>query len=293
VIIPVLNGEQTIKECLVSLLRMDYPPERREIIVVDNGSTDRTADIVKYYPVRYVTEHQRGIPPARNRGIDASNGQIVVFTDADCIVTTAWLRELVQGFDSEEVGVVAGELMTYPPQNSTERYQAIYKPRWNEQNLSYADKPYFITACVAIRREVFEEIGLFDPKFSGVAGSDIDFSWRFFQRSRFKFKFRPRAVVFHRHRTSAQALFKRYFRIGQGQALLMRKHPQNIKWVWEQEIRAHKDLVLTLLALGRAAIYSRSKNGEMSELSFQYLELVRKLSERIGFIYGRLWRFRA
>ena len=54
VIIPVLNGERTIRECLVSFLRMDYPSEQREILVVDNGSTDRTAEIIKSFPVRYL-----------------------------------------------------------------------------------------------------------------------------------------------------------------------------------------------------------------------------------------------
>jgi glycosyltransferase involved in cell wall biosynthesis len=292
VIIPVLNGERTIKECLDSLLRMDYPKERREIIVVDNGSTDRTADIVKQYPVRYVMEEKRGIPPARNRGIDASNGQIVVFIDADCIATTICLRELIHGFDIEEVGAVAGEVVAFPPKTPTERYMAIYKPRWNEQNLSNLEKPYFITACLAIRREVFEEIGSFDPKFSGVAGSDVDFSWRFFERSRFKFSFRPKAVVFHRHRDTASALFKRHLRFGQGQALLILNHPRKVRWGWKQEINAYKDLLLTIILLVRSTIFHKSKNKEMSESSYQYFELIRKLSERIGFTYASIRRLK-
>ena len=62
VIVPALNEEQNIRECLVSLLEADYPPERREILVVDNGSTDRTAEIVKSFPVRYLREERRGVP---------------------------------------------------------------------------------------------------------------------------------------------------------------------------------------------------------------------------------------
>jgi len=92
VIVPVLNGERTIRECIVSLLNMDYPVERREILVVDNDSTDRTTDIIKNFPVRYLREERRGASHARNRGIEASKGAILAFTDADCAVTTRWLR---------------------------------------------------------------------------------------------------------------------------------------------------------------------------------------------------------
>lgn len=83
---------------------MDYPPERREILVVDNGSRDRTGQIVASYPVTLLREVLRGPAAARNRGIEASRGQLLAFTDADCVVTTRWLQELVLGFEDEDVG---------------------------------------------------------------------------------------------------------------------------------------------------------------------------------------------
>ncbi len=124
VIVPALNEERTIRECIVSLLRMDYPQERREILMVDNGSTDRTAEIIKSFPVRYLREERRGASYARNRGIEASKGEILAFTDADCVVTTGWLRELVRGFEDEGVGSVEGETVAYPPVTPIEQHQA-------------------------------------------------------------------------------------------------------------------------------------------------------------------------
>ncbi len=115
IIIPVLNGERTIRACLNSILHSDYPGEKREIVVIDNGSTDRTAEIVKTFPVQYLLEARRGVSYARNRGIEASRGGILAFTDSDCVVSRRWLPEIVQGFGDEKIGGMEGETVDYPP----------------------------------------------------------------------------------------------------------------------------------------------------------------------------------
>ncbi|MDV2495081.1 MAG: glycosyltransferase [bacterium] len=288
VIIPVLNGERTIRECLVSLLKMDYPQERREILVVDNGSTDSTAEIVKSFPVRYLREERRGASYARNRGIEASTGEIVAFIDADCTVTTLWLRELVQGFDAEDVGVVGGELVAYPPKTSAERYFAMRKPLWHTRTINYPISPWFLSGNTAFRREVFDQVGLFDPQF--VACEDIDYSWRFFQNKNFKLIYRSKAVVFHRHRLTTWELFKQYRRYGLGQAILRRKYQKELSWGWKREFRAYGDLLLAVVALGRAAILSMIKGRETTRFSYLYCDLACKLGARVGFISGTLRR---
>ena len=75
IIIPVYNGEQNISQCIAAVLSLDYPKDAYEIIVVDNASTDRTAEIVRDLSVKYVFETNRGIPFARNRGIEESSGK--------------------------------------------------------------------------------------------------------------------------------------------------------------------------------------------------------------------------
>src|SRR5689334_14241359 len=99
-----------IDRCLTAVLNVDYPAEQREIVVVDNGSRDRTAEIVERYPVTLLHEARRGSAAARNRGIEAARGDVVACTDADCLPTTVWLRELVKPFARAEVGGVAGEI---------------------------------------------------------------------------------------------------------------------------------------------------------------------------------------
>ena len=224
VIIPVLNGERTIRDCLVSLLRMDYPPERREILVVDNGSTDRTAEIIKSLPVSYLHEDRKGASYARNRGIEASKGEILAFTDADCVVTSGWLRELVERFENEEVGAVEGETVAYPTDTPLEQFQGRTSSYARQIRLESPLAPYVILTNVAFRREVFQRIGLFDPRFPAAGGEDIDFSWRFFQEIDLALRFSPKAVVFHRHRSTVWGFFSQQMRNGRGLAVLRSKY---------------------------------------------------------------------
>ena len=288
VIIPVRNDQQKIHKCLVSLLKMDYPPDRREILVVDDDSTDQTAEIINRFPVQYLRQERPGSAAARNRGIEASRSEVLAFTDADCVVSTGGLRELVQGFENEKVGAVAGEVVAYPPKTPAERYIAVLKPLWQIPVINSRDSQWFDLTCAAFRREVFDKIGLFDPRF--VAGEGTDFCRRFFQDKRFELRYRPKAVVFHRHRASARELFGQYHSYGYGQALLCRKYRREHLWDWHRELAAHKDLLLTALAFGRAAIRSRLRGWDTPECSYLYFELIRKLGARIGFIRGTVRR---
>jgi GT2 family glycosyltransferase len=203
VVVPVRDGERTMEACVTSILRGDYPEALREVVVVDNASTDRTADIVRRYPVKCVHEPVRGRSHARNRGIQASEAPIVAFTDADCVVTGSWLRELVEAFDEDAVSAVAGEILPDPPRTPSQQYMALRKRCWQHAALT-SPWPYAVTANVAFRRDVFARIGGFDPRFP--TGEDQDISWRFLQAG-LTLRYAPAAVVFHRHRTSAWDFF--------------------------------------------------------------------------------------
>ena len=203
VVVPVRNGQRTIEACLTSILRCDFPEARREVVVVDNASTDRTANIVHRYPVKYVHEPTRGRSHARNRGIQASEGSIVAFTDADCVAAGSWLRELVKAFDEDAVSGVAGEILPDHPSTPSQVYMARRKPCWQRAALT-SPWPYAVTANVAFRRDVFDRIGAFDPLLP--TGEDQDISWRFLQAG-LTLRYAPAAIVFHRHRSTAWEFF--------------------------------------------------------------------------------------
>jgi GT2 family glycosyltransferase len=274
VVVPVRNGERTLRDCLFSILQTDYRDDRREIVVVDNGSSDGTAQIIRRFPVRYVLEERRGLSEARNRGIAESAGEVLVFTDADCVVTTNWLRELLQGFEeSPGAAVVAGEVVAYPPQTPVERYLALRKPSY--MNWSRAQEhTWFQFGNAAVRRPTFDAVGRFDTRFRG-ACEDVDFCWRLL-RAGLELSWRPGAIVFHRNRASMPQLFRQQRTYGRSHAALLRKYPDNLAWTWGDEVTAWRDIGKTAQEAGRLGFGG----------SYPSIDLVRKLGQRVGFLEG-------
>jgi GT2 family glycosyltransferase len=284
----VLNGEETIKECLVSLLQSSYPSERSEILVVDNGSTDRTAEIVRAYPVTLLREERRGASYARNRGVEAAEGEILAFTDADCSVSSGWLRELVQGFDDESVGGVEGETLAYPPVTPIERYQARIGSHRRRVRAFSIFAPFVPTANVAFRRDVFNRIGLFDTRFPAAGGEDIDFSWRFIEETGFKLFYAPKAVVLHRHSSTVRGFFSKYTRYGRAQTILRAKYPGRLEWGWREEIRAWADAARFAGLSVKASFQYGLRGGPRTTVEDAYFTFLRKLAVRVGFLRGTI-----
>jgi glycosyltransferase involved in cell wall biosynthesis len=288
VIVPVLNGEETVGDCVVSLLAVDYPVERREILIVDNGSTDRTAEIIRTYPVRYLREDRRGAAAARNRGIEESAGSILAFTDADCLVTRCWLRELVEGFTDPTIGAVEGEFADFPPVTLAQRYTA------RQRRFSYRARrgsplaPYFLTGNVAFRREVFQRIGLFDTRFPAAGCEDVDLSWRFYADDGFQACYSPKAVTFHRHRATVADLYRQQVRNGRALAILHAKYPARLRWGWRLELRAWRIVAAYGMKAAWAVGPGVRPRGDEVDRYYPWITFVRKLGLRLGFARGLL-----
>jgi cellulose synthase/poly-beta-1,6-N-acetylglucosamine synthase-like glycosyltransferase len=205
VIVPVRDGEPTIADCLDAILATDFPAERREILVVDNGSSDGTADLIQSRPVRYLREPRRGVSNARNHGIAESTGEILAFVDADCLVEPQWLTELVRPFEDQEIGSVAGDLQHVAPTTAAERQSARLLGNW--QRFAFTSNPaYPITANAAYRRDVIERIGTFDPHMT--RAQDVELGLRFQERSGRRLAYAEKATARHRNRTTQLGFFR-------------------------------------------------------------------------------------
>jgi cellulose synthase/poly-beta-1,6-N-acetylglucosamine synthase-like glycosyltransferase len=230
VVVPVRDGESMIAACLDSILATDYPPNRREILVVDNGSTDGTAALIRSKPVRYLREPKPGVSNARNRGIAESTGEILAFVDADCLVEPQWLTELIRPFEDVEVGSVAGDLQHAAPTTAAERQAARMLGNW--QRFAFTSNPaYPITANAAYRRDVLERIGGFDPHMT--RAQDVELGLRFQERSGLRLAYAERATARHRHRSTQRGFFRQQLGWAYGAGLVGAKfeamggHPVN------------------------------------------------------------------
>lgn len=282
VIVPVRNGEKVLRDCVGSILKTDYPLDRLEILVVDNGSTDGTAEIIKSFPVRYVMESHRGAPAARNAGVRACRGDIIVFTDADCVVSQGWLGEVLQAFEEDGVGGVAGEIVAYNSKTPAERYAAKVRHLSPRKYLARPHLPFAVFANLAFRGEVFDKIGLLDDSL--IQGDSTDFCTRFFRETGLKLKYAPKAVVFHRHRTTTWEFFKQQWYYGRGHALLYIKYRQEIPWGWKQTVLAYQDVAKTTWRFIKSGIRYTGLRSTKEEFYFCYFEFLKRLAERIGFL---------
>lgn len=225
IIVPVYNGERTLDKCIKSLLYLEYPKEKYEIIVVDNNSTDNSIEIAKKYPVKLLHEGKQSSYAARNFGVKNAKGEIVAYTDADCVVDKEWLRQLVKNFKDETIAGVGGEILAYNPKSIVERYSDKNDVLSQKSNFNFEivgfKMPFMATANAAYKKQILNEIGLFDDSFT--SGGDVDLAWRITLNG-YKIVFEPKALIYHRHRTTLYGLFKQFFRYGEGHPKLFRKH---------------------------------------------------------------------
>lgn len=218
VVVPVYNGEADLPGLLAGLRQQTYPVERMEIWLVDNGSRDRTSEIIQaaaqthphfhYLPYAAIQSSYA----ARNAAIRAASGEIIAFTDADCRPSPDWLSELVQPFQDPQVGIVAGEIRPLAAQNWLERYADRQQTLSQRNTLGHVFYPYGQTANLAIRAKIFDQVGLFRPHLT--TGGDADICWRILQATSWQIRLAEAAVVYHRHRDSLKELRRQWYRYG-------------------------------------------------------------------------------
>jgi glycosyltransferase involved in cell wall biosynthesis len=163
IVVPVHNEERLIEGCIRSLLELDYPRDRYEIIVVDNNSTDRSREIVRRFPrVKLLREPEQGDFAARNRGLRESRGEIIAFTDSDTAPFRDWLKQIREAMRPPEVAVVIGNLQFHPDSKALEM-MADYEAEKAEFIFSSDVKEiYFGYTCnMIVRRSAFDKLGPF------------------------------------------------------------------------------------------------------------------------------------
>jgi len=227
VIVPVLNAELTIKNLLDSLVKVDYDKGKLEVILVDGGSIDGTREIIGMYPVKLVLESRRGLNVARNTGLRNSRGEIVLFTDSDCVVPEDWVRKMVSNFEDAKVGCAGGNVSRYE-ETFLSRYSdesvmpvlRIFKKREVLDNVGLPLR-YPAGCNMAFKRDAIDEVGGFDEDIQ--YGFDEDEFVERVCRVGYKMVLDPETTVRHQHRGAVTRLLRQTFNYGRGGGLLFRK----------------------------------------------------------------------
>jgi len=225
VIVPACNAEDTLGKCLAALEAQTLNRDRYEVIVVDDGSTDRTAEVAQRYDVRLIRQPNAGPAAARNRGAQAAQGDLLLFTDADCAPAPDWIERMIAPFRrNPEVAGAKGVYRTRQRERVARFVQLEYEGKYarmaRQGHIDFVD-----TYSAAYRRDVFLANGGFDAVFPTSSVEDQEFSFRL-ARKGYRLVFVPDAVVYHRHDATLGEYWRRKFGIGYWKALLLRWHPE-------------------------------------------------------------------
>jgi glycosyltransferase involved in cell wall biosynthesis len=203
VIIPTYNRKEWLRETLNSLARQTYPNDRFEVIVVDDGSTDRTQEITAQalpFTLRYFWQSNQGDAAARNLGARQSQADMLVFLDDDILVEPDFLTYLIRAHDGYQNRIVVGTVDLWPDQ-ITPLSRTLYAP-WESNHNQLIVDVMFPNVCsnnMSLRREAYFEIGMMDGL--GFSGSsmwcDVDMAYRAYKQG-FEFRRSTKAQCWHR-----------------------------------------------------------------------------------------------
>lgn len=223
VIIASYNEDENLKNCLNSLLETDYPKENYEIIVVDNNSTDNTKNIVALFPeILYLKEDRRGAACARNKGIASSKNDILVFIDADTIVTPGWLPNLIEPFSDTRIGAVGGAVLPFNKKNLISRYLGISLFMRYHRYGKTREVKGFPSCNLAVRKSLIP--GGFDSLIFNTYGEDKDLCWRIINQG-YKIVFSPKALLEHKHPENLSEIFTLFIKSADARSAFSEKYP--------------------------------------------------------------------
>jgi mycofactocin system glycosyltransferase len=228
VVIPVKDRADELRNCLTSLHKLDYPREKLEIVVVDDGSSDNTPSVARELGAVLVASGSVAGGPAlaRNQGARMASGEILAFIDSDCIASPRWLLELLPVFIDARVAAVGGLVDGVYDNSALDRYEAVMSSLnlgGREMSGAAGNDTFYLPSCnLLVRKEAFMAANGFRTALQ--VGEDVDLTWRL-RDAGWKIVYLPEGTVCHAHRSKLWPFMKRRFDYGTSEGLLKNLHP--------------------------------------------------------------------
>lgn len=237
VVIPARNAEQLLQNCLESLNNLDYPKERFEVIIADGLSDDNTRIIAEEYGARVIANPGRTVVAGRNVGFETAKGELVAFSDADCVMDKNWLKNSVNYFDDAKVACVGGPNLT--PENETVFGKAVgflfnqgifAAGSVHARVLKEVKEVRSIPGCNAIyRREVLEKVMPMDEKL--VEAEDAQMNQNILDLG-YKLLYTPDVFVWHYRRPAPRKLWYQMYRYAIGRVIVGKRNPKMLNMTY-------------------------------------------------------------
>jgi len=233
VVICAYNAERTMLPCLESLRQLKYP--NYEVVIVDDGSRDRTAEIAMEFPeFRLIRQPNKGLSVARNVGLHAARGEIIAYTDSDCVVDIDWLTLMVRAMVADGFDGCGGP--NYAPHEEGRVEGCVAAAPGAPCHVLVADdRAEHLAGCNMIfTKAALVAVGGFDAQFTS-AGDDVDICWRILEAG-FTLGYCPAAFVWHFRRNTMKAYYGQQRGYGRAEVALYLKYPERfnalgqIKW---------------------------------------------------------------
>lgn len=276
VVIPVFNEERRILHTLKAIYDGSLLPT--EIIVVDGGSSDHTVEIVRnsYPDVILLNNPDKTAATGRNVGILEAHGEIIAFTDGDCLVARDWLRNIAKHFEDTDIDGLGGKVLNAVPENRYEEYWGNLA--WN-LIMSFPDEPYevrekklndaFVTANCAYRKDLLFRINGFSEFFANNA-EDVDLCWRAIDRGA-KLVYVPDVIIYAHNVTTLKGIAQKSFRNGVSSSKLQKIYGNKVNY---------DPAIYRMLVRNLAGIIKKEKNAE--------LNCIELLCHLLGKYYGSI-----
>jgi len=237
VVIPMRNEAKILKRCLRAMERLDYPEDLLEIVIVNDGSTDNTRELILgtnwSFNYKYIETEGVGVSKARDIGVKRASGDFIAFTDADCIAGPDWIKSLIEPFD-DNVAAVGGPNVTPEDDKPFAKCVGLALSFLSKPGARYAyegDSIHEIhhnpTCNVMYRKSVLEEVGGFNHDLVTTDDEELDYRIR---KRGYKIIYTPFARVRHYRRPNWRKYVRMAYYYGLGRMQSTKLHPRMARW---------------------------------------------------------------
>ncbi len=219
IIIPTYNRPERLENCLNAIAKLDYPGDRFEVIVVDDGSKTPLDEVVaplqNQIQIKLLRQENAGPAAARNRGVEEAQGEFLAFTDDDCQPLPNWLKEFASALNTDPTAMIGGKTLNALADNSfSTASQKLIDYLYEYYNPAKGKKAFFASNNIAMPKSGFSSLGGFDVSFPLAAAEDRDFCDRW--NESYPMVYHPQAQINHYHHLNLKSFWRQHFGYGRG-----------------------------------------------------------------------------